>query len=216
MPVNVLLILEAAAGFFVGLMVWRMMVIGFQVGRLGRRFTVIPQSEHWDRCGGMGPVGNLCVMNAMIISVAGTFLGGWAVLGPFLPSNLYRCLADYWAVPFLSQLLVFLVLSGVAFFLPVWSIHQLMVARRTMVREQLDQLSQQISNRSRELLDRAGRIPADEGERMTKELELMRHTYQSHQHQEVWPFNLAMMVKLLIPQVATVVGVFSAMESLLG
>ncbi len=75
-------IAEHFIAFIIGLMAWRMLVIGVQVWKLGKRFDLNPQLGHPDTCGGLEPLGNLCLWNALILALPGVFLGGWIILGP--------------------------------------------------------------------------------------------------------------------------------------
>src|SRR5579885_2171759 len=84
----VAVIVEAFVAFVIGTMAWRMVVVGIQVSRLGKLFGLRPQLGHPDQCGGLEPLGDLCLWNALIVSVAGLYLGGWIIiLRPRLPGD---------------------------------------------------------------------------------------------------------------------------------
>jgi hypothetical protein len=186
--------LECLIGFIIGLMAWRMVVIGLQVWRLGKKFDLTPQLRHPDRCGGFESLGNLCLWNALIVTVPAVFLGSWIILAPSFPG--YR-----WTIPLFSKLLLVpMVAAAISFFLPLWSVHQAMVAKRAEVRWQLDQLGRSIDGLAREMLDGADELKPEEGEKMAKKLELMQQIYQQNEHYPVWPFNLGIMVKFATSQ----------------
>jgi hypothetical protein len=194
------LFVEPFTGFILGLVVWRMIIIGVQVWRLGKKFDLTPQPGHPDRCGGLESLGNLCLWNALLVTIPGVYLGGWIILGP---STEY---GDFYTPLFSKLLLVPMALAAISFFLPLWSVHQAMVAKRAVLRQQLDQLAQSISHLAREMLDRADELEPEEGEKMAKKLELMQQIYQQNKHYPVWPFNLGILVKFMTSQAVPLLG----------
>ena len=191
-------IVEAFVAFVVGTMAWRMIVVGIEVSRLGKKYNLRPQLGHPDQCGGLEPLGDLCLWNALIVSIAGVYLGGWIIiLRPGLPVD--RLSVQY--VPlFLELLVVPLAVAAITFFLPLWNVHREMLARSVEVRRQLDELGQSIDRSARELLERADELPLAEGEERAKRLELMRQTYQQCRDVPVWPFNVQTLIKFVSSQ----------------
>jgi hypothetical protein len=182
-------LVEYPIGFVVGFMSWRMIVTGVAIWRLAEQFDLTPQLGHPDRCGGLEPVGNLCLWNALIVSIAGIHLGGCITLGLLLgPSDPYGSIAIFWTPAYSALLLVPLAYALVSFLVPVWRVHQLMAANRSEVWHHLDQLGQKIDNLQRELLDRVDGLEPDEYEKLSKSLEQMRQTYQQNTKFPVWPF----------------------------
>lgn len=191
-------VVEAFVAFVVGTMVWRMTVVGVEVSRLGTKFGLRPQLGHPDRCGGLEPLGDLCLWNALIISIAGVYLGGWIIiLRPGLPAD---PLAVAYVPLFLELLGVPVVVAAMTFFLPLWNIHQIMLTRRAEIRQKLDELGQSIDRSARELLDRADELVLAEGEEKSKRLELMQQTYQQCRDVPVWPFNVQTLIKFVSSQ----------------
>jgi hypothetical protein len=194
--------LEALSGFIIGLMAWRMIVVGIQVWRLGKRFDLTPQLGHPDRCGGFEPLGYLCLWNALIVSIAAVFLGGWIIFGPGTGYERF--------IPLFYKLLLVPIAAALAsFFLPLLGVHQEMVAKWAVVRRQLDQLSQNINELSGKMLDQANELEPGEGEKMARKLDLMRQIYQQNEHYPVWPFNLGILIRFISAQavpVLTLVG----------
>jgi hypothetical protein len=213
MPIVLLLVLviglEAFTGLILGLMAWRMGVLGVQVWRLGKRFMLVPQLGHPDQCGGFEPVGYLCLWNALILTIPAVYLGGWIILGPDTPYGRF--------VPLFNQLLLVPVAIAVSSFtLPLWGVHREMVHQRAAVRRRLDQLSQSINHLAREMLDRADELPPDEGEKMSRKLELMRQIYQQNEHYPVWPFNVGIMVRFLSSQAVPILGLTGLGKDIVG
>lgn len=198
-------IIEFIIGYIIGLLAWRMIVAGYQIWQMGMKFDLALQLGHPDRCGGLSPIGNLCLWNALIVSTAGVHLGGWIILGPILPEQ-YSDLAAWYTPLFSTLLLVPLAVAAISFFLPLWSVHQIMVAKRALIQRQLDQLGQSINHLARELLDRADELDPVESEKMARKLERMQQIYRENQHISVWPFNTRILAKFTTSQIVPLLG----------
>jgi hypothetical protein len=188
--------------FTAGIMIWRMVITGWQIRRLGKMFNLTPQLGHPDGCGGLSPVGNLCLWIAMIISIIGAVLSAWIILWPYLGEG-YRS-TDYLT---LLPIPVFLALVG--FFLPLWNIHRVMVGKKMEIQKKLDQLGKSIDRLESEMLGKGDELEPDETEKITKRLELLRQTYQRNLQYRTWPYNTETLKKLLLSQTAPVVALLS-------
>lgn len=213
LPIVLLLVLviglEAFTGFLLGLMAWRMGVVGVQVWRLGKRFKLTPQLGHPDQCGGFEPVGYLCLWNALILTIPAVYLGVWIILGAQMSYGRF--------VPLFTRLLLVPVAIAVcSFTLPLWGVHREMARQRVEVRRRLDQLSQSINHLAREMLDRADELLPDEGEKMSRKLELMRQIYQQNERYPVWPFNVGIMVRFVSSQAVPILGLTGLGKDIVG
>jgi hypothetical protein len=200
---------EVIIGTVIGLMAWRMIIIGTRVWRLPQRFDLVIQSGHPDQCGGLEPLGNLCLWNALIITMAGLYLGGWIAIGPSTP---YRSLAISYAPIFRQLLVIPIILSFVSFFIPLWSTHRVMVAKKNEIESQLDELTQSIYRESRELLNSADRLDLVETEKRLKNMGFMREIYSQNQRIPAWPINVAILSKFLASQAIPVLSVLGIAE----
>lgn len=198
------LVLEYLIGFVLGLLAWRMLVIGIEVSRLRHKFDLRPQLQHPDRCGGLKPLGSLCLFNALIITIPGVYLGSWIIFAPSieLPGVQYRQYINL----FSSLLLVPITLAVISFFLPLWNVHQLMVAKRAVMQQRLDHLGLRINDLASKILKQAPDLNPEDGEKMTKRLDLMRQVYEQNQHYPVWPFDLGITIKFVLLVTAQVLG----------
>lgn len=193
-------IAEHFIAFIIGLMAWRMLVIGILVWKLGKRFDLNPQLGHPDTCGGLEPLGTLCLWNALILALPGAFLGGWIILGP---STRYD---DIYTSLFYKLLLVPVSWAAISFFLPLWSVHEILLSKRETIRLQLDQLSRCIDKLTHRMLDHAHELEPEESEKTAKKLELMQQTYQQNKDYPVWPFNYEILKKLALSQTVQVLS----------
>lgn len=192
-------ITEHLIAFVIGFMAWRMIITGIQVWQLGRKFDINVQLGHPDECGGLAPLGNLCLWNALILSVAGIFLGGWIII---MPSTQYIDVSIYGDVSsrFYKLLLIPVGWAVVSFFIPLWSVHNVLVAKREEVQLQLNQIGQKINQLSHEILDRCQELGPEESEKISKKLAILQRTYQQYKNYPVWPFNADLIKKLTLSQ----------------
>jgi hypothetical protein len=201
------LVAEGLIALLLGLMAWRMVIVGLAIWQLPRRFDLETQLGHPDGCGGLEPLGNLCLWNALIVSTAGIFLGGWISIGP---NTTYYGLAEAYDTMFRALLFVPLLFSAIGFIVPLWSTHQVMSARKQQLLSYLDELSRTINKEARDLLISADQMELKEGQERTKRLELMRQIYEQHKKIPTWPVNINILSKFLTSQampVLTLVGV---------
>jgi hypothetical protein len=205
------LAIELVAAFFVGLLVWRMLVTGGFVFELGRQRRIRPQLEHPDHCGGLEPVGNLCLWNALVVSAAGAYLGAWIVLGPLTP---YASAAFAYRSLFTRLLLIPLAIAFGSFFLPLWEVHRVMLASRANRWRDLGSLGRSIDDLAAEMLrPEAITAPAVMQEKAAR-LKVMRDIYDQNRHLPTWPFNPGTLTKFVTAQALPVVGLVSQVAKL--
>jgi len=177
-------------GYIVGLQVWRMIVVGYEIGQIGKKFDIALQLGHPDGCAGLAPLGNLCLWNALIICPAGIDLGCWLIFGDTGYQGLLYIL-----------LFVVMVIASVSFFVPLRNIHHTMVIKRDLIRQQLDQLGENMNQLARRLLEQASELDAAESEKIAKKLERMRQTYAENQRIPTWPFDTKTLVQFITSQI---------------
>ncbi len=68
-------------GFLVGYMAWRMFIIGLFISLMGRSVKLFPKAGHPDGCGGLSPIGNLCLWNVLITGIIAFFLCAMDYIG---------------------------------------------------------------------------------------------------------------------------------------
>lgn len=197
----------------VGLMIWRMIIIGVQVWRLPGQFDLATQVGHSDQCGGLEPLGSVCLWNAIVIAIAALLQAIWLVIFPLIPS--FRSFANYNAPIYKIILVVLIVLSFISFFLPLWEVHRSMVAKKTELEIQLDVLSQSIDETNRELLNSAVKLEPADGEKRLKKMELMRQIYSQNQKIPTWPINVSILSKFIVSQSIPVLSSLGIIQKML-
>lgn len=183
--------LEILTSFIVGLIAWRVLISSLHIWRISRSLPITPQLGHLDNCGGLAPMGDLCLWNALLLVLPAIFLGGWINLG-----NRYANWASEYVSVMTFWFWILLVVAIFVFFLPLWGIHQSMAATKKSVQQRLDLISEEIDRLSRELLFQTDHIPTEISDQKLNRLKLMQNILAQHQSIPVWPINLVILAKL--------------------
>lgn len=190
------LILGSFIGLVIGLMAWRMAVITYMVGEMGRRFDLNIQFGNPDKCGGLEPLGNLCFWNSLVLSIPSIYLTlGILVLFDFSQYSWY----DSEIAKKLIENAIFVIPTMIViinFIFSQLSIHKIMLSKR-------DNEWQNLSNQF-DLLDKISRetyqqeINQKKAEQMEK-LELLQKIYISKRDltYATWPFNFGILAKFV-------------------
>jgi hypothetical protein len=192
-------------GFLLGLVAWRMIAIGLQISKLDRKFDLVPRLKDPDKCGGLEPLGNLCLDNAKILGVWGAFLVLWIIIGPNYASI-------SWFVPCIQYLLALpLLLALVSFFYPLWGVHLAMLEKKAEMGANLDQIARIINELARKRLDSACHLDhiGEEGKHLSgwvDDLEKLQNIYEESAKMPVWPINYQILFKLLTTQALPLLG----------
>jgi hypothetical protein len=197
------LVVEIIIALLIGTVVWRMVFISWQVWHLPEKYELEIQVVHPDQCGGLEPLGNLCLWNALILAVAGIFLGGWISIGPNTPYSEY---AEAYSQIFRVLLIVPILLSFASFLLPLWTTHRVMVEKKAEIQIRLDELAKFIYAESTILLNKTGDMDFENGDERNKRLNLMRSVYSQHQQIPTWPINMNIIYKFAAAQAMPVLS----------
>ena len=200
-------ILGLVTWFFLGLIVWRLLGIAYLAVKLPREYHLLVQPSHPDNSGGLQPLGELYLRNAVVIAHPG-FL---------LPDIRNYCLFDLHIViegwrsdvvnsaislfqndNFFAASLLFTVLAVSVSLAPIYHIHQEMLKQSDRHREQLDALAEEIIRLNQELL-----APSDEqanADAKTKldALSLKARSMKKSEPFPAWPLNLNILSKLAL------------------
>ena len=189
--------------FMIGVLIWRMIVIGVYIWRLGKNFRINPQLGHPDACGGLEPIGNLCLWIVLLLALPMVNLIVW-----ILPSQLQPNLVDIsWIMEshdyikfYPALLLLLILLSLISFFIPLWSIHEAMLQSRMPVKMEMEGLAQSITEIEKTLLDQAKTIEQTKVDELQKRLKIMQEIYQRNKNYPTWPFNVKGLTKFFSMQ----------------
>lgn len=205
------LVINMTLAALIAPMAWRLIIIGLQIWRLPEKFDLKVQFEHPDQCGGLEPLGNLCLWNILIISLPLVFLGGWLLIAQSETSSFsfYRTplwqsvLGQAWAYDeeYKTLLWVLVPFTMMGFILPVWSTHRVMVEKREKLLVGLDEHVENITNEWNAAMNQIGNLTTAERNEKLARLEFARQIYERQKHLPVWPINLNIFLKFASTQV---------------
>jgi hypothetical protein len=206
LPIMGFLVFGIILGCIFGLMAWRMAWVGIYVWRLGRRFELAVQLGHPDTCGGLKPLGTLCLWNALIVTIPAILFGFWIIF-PFDPD---------WTPIYQLLLLIPSSFGIVSFIIPLWSIHEKMVDRHNDTLEQRNKLSQNIDSLTKEVLENSvesfNLLTSNERQAKIEQINHMKDSYMQLQNSPVWPFDRALAKRFMVSQtipILTTLGILS-------
>lgn len=205
------------AGFIGGIAGWQILVIADTVSRLGKAFEFDLQINHPDGCGGLGPIGDLCLRIAYIISPLPILLGLWLVFINFFDIRYLRMLPDN--LDPLASTLVFLAIPTTAicifsFFLPLGAVHAAMLREKTRLHMELDSISQEIHQLGLELLAKANDLEPQQGVSLEEKIDFLKRVYARNSQIPTWPYKGTHLWGLVSTQVVPAVGVISSIVGL--
>lgn len=195
-------LLEVPLGYFLGLLVWRYGVIAGFIAQIGGKFELKIQPSHPDRCGGLKPLGDLCLMNAFLILVPVFMLSAWVTIGTHTGFEVY----GIWGDPYKKLLIALSVVSAVFFFQPLYRIHQQMERQRGVIQLDLDELSLRMENLSLKLRQDIDNLASDEINKRLDALKAMGEVYQKDSQIPTWPFDWVILMKLVSAQIIPVLS----------
>ncbi len=132
-----LAMLETIAAVPVGLFAGRAISYGLLARRLKEAgFTITPDPGHLDRVAGLRLIGALYFYQSGLLAVPGVFLAVWWLLIPFLGDRY-----AIWRTLYAGLLLIVVVSEMLAFILPMFAFHRLMLDRKKELIREADELS---------------------------------------------------------------------------
>jgi hypothetical protein len=201
-PISLINVAFLAVAGLVGALGWRVLAVAWGIQRLGTLFDVRVDAFHPDRSGGLKPLGDVCLLNALIIAVPGVYVG-------------LRVLADPQARDSAVLVAVFLpaviVLATIVFFLPLYAVHRTM---RREVAALRDPLAREASDLAAELLQSWHRLTPEEFEERSKRHARLLQIYEGSRRMPTWPFPRAHLYAFSSSQVVQIVGLVATIAKL--
>ena len=137
LPHIVLTLFEVAGAYIAGFYIGRTLAYGwFGIALKEEQFTLRLIPDRVDGAGGLKPIGDFYLYQAMVVAIPALFVGLWALLISLLP--LYRYRYGQWREPYLGLLLLTLIFVFIALILPMWSLHKLMEYEKRKLLEEAD------------------------------------------------------------------------------
>lgn len=205
-------------GFIGGIIGWYILVIADTVSKLGKTFDFDLQINHPDGCGGLGPIGDLCLRLAYVISPLPILIGVWLIFINFFDIRYLRMAPEY--LNSLASTLVFLAVPVAAicmfsFFLPLGAVHTAMLREKSKLQIELDGISQEIHQLSSDLLSKANSLDPSQGVSLEEKIEFLKRVYMRNSQIPTWPYRSTHIWGLISTQVIPAVGVISSIIGLI-
>jgi len=196
---------------------WRVVAIARQIREMGTLFDLNLQLDHPDHCGGLRPIGDLCLVIALVLSPLILLVGGWlALISVIDPIYIMIGPIDYRAIVTTLQILVIplALLSLIGFFEPLGGIHTAMQRAQLKLQGELDSISQEINQLSTKLLRQANELAMVDGESTEKRIGFLQRVYERSSKIPIWPVRVNHILGLSFAQIPAVVGLGASMLEL--
>ena len=208
-----LVLVEILAGYTAGRSLGRMAAYGSLGTLFGRlQLSVQVRPGHLDGAAGLKPVGDLYFFQALLTSLPALFLATWWVLIPLWPAGWYA----RWREPYLALLAPAIAFEVLAFLVPMWSFHTLMVRQKRHLLREADVLSACLDRTpmflSTPTVLPPAEIPADRVAALTQ-------VYWDIERMPTWPVDVKTWRRFVLNNLALVLPLLSravGAESLLG
>ena len=207
-----------AAGFIGGIIGWQIIVIADALSKLGKKFDLDLQINHPDGCGGLGPIGDICLKIAYVVSPLPILLGLWLVFINFFDIRYLRMAPEY--LDPLGSTLVFLAIPTAAicifsFFFPLGAVHTAMLREKSKLQVELDDISQEIHQLSSDLLSKANNLEPQQGVSLEEKIDFLKRVYTRNSQIPTWPYRSTHILGLVSTQIVPAIGVISSIVGLI-
>ena len=204
----VLFIPALIVGYALGLAAWKSTLTGYYVHRFSKQFDLVIQPRHPDKSGGLKPLGDLILAMAMILIVASLALSLLLVLASaidFVETMIFTRI-------FLGLVLI---LSLIAFFLPLASAHQRMLAAKEKLEALLTDIARKIDELERSTQDHFREMDHQDRNRTFEEIDSLTRLYERNTHVPTWPFDRDIFLKFATPQIISLLSLLGIAEQLI-
>jgi hypothetical protein len=184
-------VIDLLIGFVGGFLFWRVLVVIERLCRLARAFEFDIQINHPDNCGGLRPLGDLCLGIAYILSPILFLIGGWIVF--FLAAGQLNIPVEnsQWLI---STLQTFLVLAAfvsfLGFVIPLESLHRAMGRAKIRLEFEMNDIASQIRDTNNELLSKTETLTPEETDKLETRLDFLKRVYDRNTKIPTWPIAL--------------------------
>jgi hypothetical protein len=183
-------------GYAIGIGSWKSIVTGLYVRRFSRTFDLVIHPSHPDKAGGLRPLGDLIFAMAAILIVASLALSGLTVYAGYIYTEIF-------ARVFLG--LVF-ALSLIAFFLPLISAHERMLAEKREIQTLLVKINRRIAELERSLQEDLCQMDHKERQEVFAEIDSLTELYKRTTRVPTWPFDRHIFLRFATPQVISLLS----------
>ena len=174
------------SAYDLGVLLWALLISGWHIRELSRRFEFRIEPVHPDHCGGLRLLGDFCFSAASPLFIGSAFCIGY--LGDMYLYVLIRPeVSDMFRVGvgfLIFFLLLFVLVAALGVFLPLWNIHTAMLKERERAEEIYTTHIAALREQIQVLLDNN---QLEEAKAVKEKKELMEAEYIPY---PTWPFNV--------------------------
>lgn len=207
--------IDVLLGYTFGVAIWKAIVTGFEIRRLGLSGDLRIRPFYPDGCAGLASIGQILFALSLILITVGLFFCAWIFYGRWINKN--ASLAEvyqYFEPIFLGGVAGVALLSTLTFFLPMRSIHRLMKKEGADFKGKLLPLADRISDLEESLLDRHSELESKQLEDQRASIQVLRTIYSQQQRIPTWPIDFNTYMIFLGTQFALWVGLLSDVKKL--
>ncbi|MFZ3058378.1 MAG: hypothetical protein WA102_01450 [Candidatus Methanoperedens sp.] len=179
-------------GFYLyigGIILYRMYVTAKYIRKISREFDISIQILHPDKCGGLKPIGDLCLSNSFIL----------IVMGIYFAIAIAIARREEYSFAYGLLLLSVIVISILAFILPVNYIHKIMLKEKIKTLEILDRVvGDQIP-----VINKPKKMELSEINKI-KECEVLLEQYKEVEEFNTWPFDTSIWRKFIASEIVLI------------
>jgi hypothetical protein len=188
--------------YFASMAIWPILLTARLIRRLPRTFDLQIQPSHPDQCGGLKPLGDLCIGIGLPV-LLGTFLLGFYGIGGLLFPNTFRSVI----VTYANVALVFLAFPLIVTFVwPLWDIHVYMAEKKKHYENEFANQATALETKIKQSLESGNLADAKDAKDRWEVLQML---HPDKLHYPVWPVDRNTIIQILssqIPPGITLVG----------
>ena len=210
-------IIDVFLAYALGIAAWKAVATAVEICRLAWRRHLRMRPFYPDECAGLGAVGRLCFSLSFVLISVGLFLCGWILYGRWInyrdcvnTSDPY-CSFEPW---FVGGLVVVTVVSLVAFFGPVITVHHLMKEQAADFKAKLIAFARRVSDLEESLVSQGSQLGREELEAQYAQVQFFRSAYPERRKIPTWPVDLQTFTKFLSVQIPLSVTFFTSVLNL--
>lgn len=174
---------EAIGAYIVGNYLGRMASYGQLGWQLNRESASIEvQPNHVDGVAGLKPVGDFYFYQAMVAAIPAIFLAVWWFLFPIWPRDY-----SHWESPYLALLSIAIMIEILAFLIPLWAFHRIMIRAKSKWLKEADRLSIEIYELQRR---KESEHPNESKEALSEVIEGKTQQYWAIENMPTWPVDI--------------------------
>jgi len=187
--------------YFAAVGAWIILMTSLFLRKMTALFDLNIQPLHPDKSGGLRLLGSFCFSMVLPLLIGTSFLGAYSIGVIHFPGSYSNLIPTAARV---ALLLLALPLTIIAFFVPLWNIHEKMVRIKARYENEFTQRMEQVSKRILTTLDQR---MLEEAKAAKEELEILQVIGPNTIGYPSWPFDTRILIAFLLPQIIALVGI---------